>query len=40
MSNSSLDAGKLETLGWRAVFDLQEGAEKTVEYFVGWPLPL
>ena len=33
MSNSSLDAEKLEVLGWRAEFGLQEGAEKTVGYF-------
>lgn len=40
MSNSSLDAEKLEVLGWRAEFGLQEGAEKTVGYFEGGPLPL
>ena len=32
MSNSSLDAAKLEKLGWRACFDLEEGAEATVKY--------
>ncbi|MBE5865483.1 MAG: NAD-dependent epimerase/dehydratase family protein [Lachnospiraceae bacterium] len=32
MSNSSLDATKLEKLGWKAYFDLEKGVEKTVLY--------
>ena len=31
MSNSSLDAAKLEALGWKARFDLREGTRRTVE---------
>ena len=31
MSNSSLDAAKLEALGWKARFDLREGTQRTVE---------
>ena len=30
MDTSALDAGKLEALGWRAVFSLEEGAERSV----------
>ncbi len=33
MSNSSLNAEKLEKLGWRAQFDLEEGARRTVGLF-------
>lgn len=33
MSNSSLDSEKLEALGWRAMFDLKQGAEKTIKYY-------
>ena len=33
MSNSSLDATKLEQLGWRALFDLQQGATRTLKYY-------
>lgn len=32
MSNSSLDAGKLEALGWRAVFDCKEGTHRTIDF--------
>ena len=32
MDNSSLDASKLETLGWKGIFDLREGVEKTINY--------
>ena len=32
MTNSSLDASKLEDLGWKALFDLKRGTKKTVEY--------
>lgn len=32
MLNSSLDATKLEKLGWKAKFDLKTGVAKTVEY--------
>lgn len=31
MSNSSLDSTKLEKLGWRALFDIEEGAHRTVQ---------
>lgn len=31
MSNSSLEAAKLEALGWKAVFSMQEGAKHTIE---------
>lgn len=31
MSNSSLEAAKLESLGWKAVFSMQEGAKHTIE---------
>lgn len=33
MSNSSLDAEKLECLGWKAVFDLEQGTKRTLELF-------
>ncbi len=33
MTNSSLNAEKLEGLGWKAVFGLEEGAEKTLEFY-------
>ncbi len=33
MTNSSLNARKLESLGWRAVFGLKEGAEKTLAFY-------
>ena len=33
MSNSSLDATKLESLGWKAVFSADEGASNTVKYY-------
>lgn len=32
MSNSSLNAEKLEALGWKACFNLEEGCKKTLEY--------
>lgn len=32
MDNSSLDATKLESLGWHACFDLQAGVERTLRY--------
>lgn len=32
MSNSSLDAEKLERLGWRACFNFKEGIRRTVDY--------
>lgn len=32
MSNSSLNAEKLERLGWRACFALEEGVKKTIDY--------
>ena len=31
MSNSSLNAEKLEALGWKALFDLQEGVKHTID---------
>lgn len=34
MMNSSLNAEKLEALGWKAVFDLKEGTEKTVKFYL------
>ncbi len=34
MSNSSLDASKLEELGWNAVFGLQDGAKRTLQYYI------
>ncbi len=33
MDNSSLDAGKLEQLGWKAVFGLKDGCKKTLLCF-------
>ncbi len=33
MSNSSLNATKLEKLGWKAVFNLDEGAERTISFY-------
>ncbi len=33
MQNSSLDAEKLEALGWTAVFSLKEGSRKTISFF-------
>lgn len=33
MENSALDSEKLEGLGWRAVFPLGEGAEKTIRFY-------
>lgn len=33
MSNSALDAAKLENLGWQAVFDLKEGMAATIKYY-------
>ena len=30
--NSSLDAKKLESLGWRALFDINEGVKRTLEF--------
>lgn len=35
MSNSSLTSDKLEALGWRAEFSLEEGARRTVEVLRG-----
>ncbi len=33
MTNSSLDAGNLESLGWRAIFGLREGTERTLAFY-------
>ena len=33
MDNSSLKSEKLEQLGWRAVYGITEGAQKTLKYF-------
>ncbi len=33
MPNSSLDADKLELLGWKALFDLRTGIEKTLQFY-------
>ncbi len=33
MTNSSLNAEKLEGLGWRALFGLEEGAQKTIAFY-------
>ena len=33
MDNSSLKSEKLEQLGWRAVYSITEGAQKTLKYF-------
>ena len=33
MSNSSLDAKKLENLGWKACFGLVEGVKRTLRYY-------
>ena len=35
MKNSSLNSEKLESLGWKAVFSLEEGIEKTLCYYMG-----
>ena len=35
MSNSSLNADKLEQLGWEPVFSLEKGVEATIRYFEG-----
>ena len=32
MDNSSLDSGKLESLGWSPCFNLEEGVKRTIEY--------
>lgn len=32
MDNSSLDASKLEKLGWHGIFDLKEGVKRTLNY--------
>lgn len=34
MSNSSLNSRKIEQLGWRAIFTLEEGVAKTIEYYM------
>lgn len=34
MSNSSLNAAKLESLGWHAIYSLQEGIRRTLDYYV------
>ena len=33
MDNSSLESLKLEQLGWRALFDMENGAYKSIEFF-------
>lgn len=33
MSNSALNVEKLESLGWKALFGLKEGIEKTLKYY-------
>lgn len=33
MSNSGLDAEKLENLGWKAKFGLKDGVERTIKYY-------
>ena len=33
MDNSSLDATRLENLGWRAIFGMREGAKRTLEEY-------
>lgn len=33
MSNSSLNAEKLESIGWYATFNLREGVQRTLDYF-------
>lgn len=33
MSNSSLDSGKLESLGWKSVFNLVKGMERTLLFY-------
>lgn len=35
MSNSSLNAEKLEKLGWKAVFNLENGVKRTINYLRG-----
>ena len=32
MANSSLDATKLEFLGWRALFDAESGIRSSIDY--------
>ena len=32
MKNSVLDASKLESLGWKACFGLEEGIERTLKF--------
>lgn len=34
MSNSALNAEKLEGLGWRAIFDLKNGVRRALQYYV------
>lgn len=34
MINSSLDATKLEALGWKALFNLENGTARTIDYYV------
>lgn len=34
MDNSALDAHKLELLGWKAVFDLNEGVKRTLLFYI------
>ena len=33
MKNSGLDSTKIELLGWKAVFDLREGAKRTIQFY-------
>ena len=33
MDNSSLDGSKLESLGWKPLFDLFEGTKKTLAFY-------
>jgi len=35
MNNSSLNAEKLENLGWEACFNIDEGVKKTIKYYDG-----
>lgn len=35
MNNSSLNAEKLENLGWKACFNIDEGVKKTIKYYDG-----
>jgi len=32
MDNSSLNAEKLEALGWKAMFSVEEGTARTIDY--------